>query len=204
MTQLILPSGRTLDTDLMDGLTIEDVAAVLAKIERWRGMLSPSHSVCSHSVNVALLLLDRYQHPGIALLGLLHDLDEVFVGDIPAPIKAVLVDESALEMWAERALFQLLPDELFHALLALAGRECVRAAVRCADLDVTQQEVAASGKHTNAQEALHKVVVGEGAAAFDGGCISANFGDHSEEEFVNMFRNLVEQFNAVRKHAKGK
>lgn len=200
-----MPSGLQVDTDTMYPLTIEDVAATLAGIVRWRGLLADNHTVCSHSVNVALLLLDRYQHPGLGLLGLLHDIDEVFVGDIPAPLKAALVDEEELNGFAHRATDALLADaDTAHALWLLSEKESVRAAVRCADYDVGLHEVASASAFTNAQAAFRAAVVGGSNDAFDGGCALPTFGAHSEEEFVNMFRNLVEQFNAARKSAQRK
>jgi hypothetical protein len=68
--------------DLSD-LTVEEVAVSLSRLYRWRGSIPVS--VGQHSV-----LLARYAE-GLptARWCLMHDATEVFVGDMPSPLKAL-------------------------------------------------------------------------------------------------------------------
>lgn len=64
---------------------IDTVAHALASKNRWCGQAKVfGYSVAEHSVRVSRLFTDR----SVALHGLLHELDEVFLPDMPGPLKA--------------------------------------------------------------------------------------------------------------------
>lgn len=75
------------------------IAGSLAQITRFlgHGLLNAPLSVAAHSLLVAHLLeLGGYPRSCV-LLGLLHDAHEAFVGDCPAPLKAMLTEYRVIE-----------------------------------------------------------------------------------------------------------
>jgi hypothetical protein len=69
-------------------ISIHDIAVALARIPRWGGRTRDgmgAYSVTEHSVMVSQLC-----HPENALVGLLHDAPEAYLGDIPSPLKRQL------------------------------------------------------------------------------------------------------------------
>jgi len=68
----------------VDGRTI---ANALAKMCRFNGHVHEFYSVAEHSVHVAGLVYARTGDETKALWGLLHDAPEVYLSDIPKPVK---------------------------------------------------------------------------------------------------------------------
>lgn len=71
-------------------IRIFDIALSLSRVARWGGRTSPDktfYSVAEHSVRVSQLC--RPEH---ALLGLLHDAPEAYLGDVISPLKRKLKD----------------------------------------------------------------------------------------------------------------
>jgi hypothetical protein len=66
-------------------VSIADIAHALAAVNRFNGHTSTPYSVAQHSVLVSRQL-DDYG-AAIALVGLLHDASEAYLGDIPRPLK---------------------------------------------------------------------------------------------------------------------
>lgn len=79
-----------LDSDRTDDVFIEDIAYSLARTYRFNGHTRRPICVAEHSLRVESILHGQGATPRIRLLGLLHDATEAYVGDIPAPAKAML------------------------------------------------------------------------------------------------------------------
>lgn len=124
-----LTSGQPLELDFITShLRIEDVAASLAKINRFAGATRVPYSVAQHSVHVSKLVKRMGGSWKDSLAGLMHDAEEIAVGDIPTPSKAFIGVDSGriglIQACIEESLFGhvLGSDEIVrHAdLVALA------------------------------------------------------------------------------------
>ena len=84
-------SGTMIDPTSAVGraeVRIDDIAHALSLICRYGGHIPEFYSVADHSLNVlerlvAMGITDRR----ILLMGLLHDAEEAYLGDMPSPIK---------------------------------------------------------------------------------------------------------------------
>ena len=103
-----LPTGNviTLHQPSTYKFEIEEIAKLLARVKRFNGW---GISVAGHSTIVANILFYLTGNPHIALLGLLHDAQEGYVGDIATPVKALVSNQwERLEKSIHREiLFQL-------------------------------------------------------------------------------------------------
>lgn len=68
-----------------EDVSLFDIAAHLARINRFNGATREPYSVAQHSVLVSELV-----PPSLALIGLLHDASETYTGDISRPMKRAL------------------------------------------------------------------------------------------------------------------
>lgn len=86
MTYIRTHSGHTFEMSLLADNTrricLDDIATSLAKQCRFNGHVPGFYSVAEHSVIVSYLV-----PPELALLGLLHDAAEAYLGDIVSPVK---------------------------------------------------------------------------------------------------------------------
>ena len=73
-----------------EAILLADIAHALARQCRYGGHVSSWYSVAEHSVLVSTLV-----PPADALWGLLHDSDEAYLPDLPAPIKRAFPDYQA-------------------------------------------------------------------------------------------------------------
>ena len=95
----ISPSGKRLHVlePRPEQIDIEDIASSLSKICRFGGMTRSFYSVAEHSVMVSHLV-----PPELALVGLLHDATEAYLGDVIRPLKQQLYEYRRIEgLWAE-------------------------------------------------------------------------------------------------------
>ncbi len=80
------------------------IAHALSNICRYGGHTSKFWSVAAHSIEVAECVLFMTGDKRAALHGLMHDASETFLGDIPAPIKPMLLNFKKWELAAEQAV----------------------------------------------------------------------------------------------------
>ncbi len=83
------------------------LAAALSKICHWNGRCEGFFSIAAHSIMVAVQC-----PPHLRLAGLLHDAPEVFLTDIPSPLKSLLPDYKVVEERFESVMTKAfgLPD----------------------------------------------------------------------------------------------
>jgi hypothetical protein len=74
----------------LDAITAEigEVAHSLSRICRFNGHTEATYSVAQHSLLVAQVVAET--HPDLAVVALLHDAHEAFLGDLSRPIKQLL------------------------------------------------------------------------------------------------------------------
>ena len=95
-------------------ITIEDVAFGLAYTARFRGQTRALraagkrcfYSVAEHCVRMTQAMLAEGCGERLALAGLMHELGEVPLGDLPSPAKMMLPAFKALENRLEAALWE--------------------------------------------------------------------------------------------------
>lgn len=78
---------------------IEEIATALSNICRYTGHVNSFYSVAEHSVLVSRLVPDN-----LALVGLLHDSSEAFVGDVSSPLKKLLPEYKKIEEDIQQAI----------------------------------------------------------------------------------------------------
>jgi hypothetical protein len=91
----------SLNTDSLEGLTIDNIAHALSMVNRFNGHTKFPYSVAEHSVHVASQL-----PPDLQLIGLLHDGSEAFIQDIPAPFKPYLPDYAVIEKQVQDRVYR--------------------------------------------------------------------------------------------------
>ena len=79
----------------------EDLTHTLAHLPRFGGALRTHYSVAQHSVLCAALVWQRTRDRNAALVALLHDAHEAYLGDIKGPVKALI------ETWAPGKLGEI-------------------------------------------------------------------------------------------------
>lgn len=102
MTWIQTYTGRAFDLvdPQPDMVHPEDLAHALSRLCRFTGHVKRFYSVAEHSIYVSELVPDEH-----SLWGLLHDGAEAYIGDVSAPLKALLPDYRAVEKRVEAAVF---------------------------------------------------------------------------------------------------
>lgn len=80
-----------------DAIDILDIAHALSNVCRYAGHTSMFYSVAEHSCIVADLLYQDHGNKELALMGLLHDAAEAYLGDVTRPLKLLLPNYPPLE-----------------------------------------------------------------------------------------------------------
>jgi 5'-deoxynucleotidase YfbR-like HD superfamily hydrolase len=132
MTWLQTINGKA--WDLLDpdpsAFDLEIACRMLARTYRYTGHTPYPYTVAQHSVYVGTIA--GALHPPARVYGLIHDLHEAYIGDLPSPIKRLVSGYDKIEAAAERAV-----------LLALGLPEPtpeIAQAVQAADLEMLRRE----------------------------------------------------------------
>ncbi len=97
-------------------IKLEEIFRGLALRNRWGAAATRPCSVLEHSIRVA----DRVP-PHLALSALLHDAAEAYLGDVPAPAKALMPDYRAIEERLQ-GVIDFKYDLVRHKLIVEADR----------------------------------------------------------------------------------
>lgn len=85
----------------VDDVSILDIARALSQINRYTGHTRVAYSVAEHSVRASKLVDHSY-----ALIALLHDAHEAYVGDMSRPLKALLPAYREIEQGVQRVVLE--------------------------------------------------------------------------------------------------
>lgn len=136
-------SGRDLILARPDAISIEDIAAHLAKINRFNGATAEPYSVAQHSCMVASILHQFGHDAATCLWGLLHDAHEAYLGDLTTPVQRHIFGDAdhgrniLPTPWEEAAAGL---DEAITRSLGLVVTKEMRTTVAKADLQAFANE----------------------------------------------------------------
>lgn len=102
---------------------IEDISIALGRTPRFGGHTRVPYTVVDHSYYVWKWVTTQTDSLDVQLAALLHDAQEAYLGDIPKPIKPLLVGFDVVEEVNQRAVaeaFGLDPDLFRHELVKKA------------------------------------------------------------------------------------
>ena len=128
-----LYSGRkfypgNLSPDMVD---IRDIAAALSKVCRFGGHTLRFFSVAEHSIVVSKLVKHYTKSDELALQGLLHDVQEAYVGDFPTPLKRYFPQLNQIQDMAwEACAAKLGQPAVLDPIVKQCDLECLTLEVR--------------------------------------------------------------------------
>lgn len=140
-----LPSGNVINlhNPSVYDYTVEEIADLLSKVKRFNGY---GIDVASHSLWVANTLFYLTGNPHITLLGLMHDAQEAYIGDIATPVKDVAGHSwRQLENAVSRAIMWKLNIKHEYSL----GAEALVKLVDQVSLKLELEELSRRGKYKN-------------------------------------------------------
>lgn len=107
-SRVMMSNGKLLDILDPDpnAIDISVIAQALSRQCRYNGHSSRFYSVAEHCVLVSELLEFDHDDQHLALIGLLHDAAEAFVGDIITPIKRMLPSFKPIEWRVQAAVYK--------------------------------------------------------------------------------------------------
>ena len=125
--------------------SIKEIARSQSRMTRFCGHTLEKYYLAEHSVSVAKLVMRVVKLPAgvtrttLGICGLLHDAAEVFVGDMPGPVKALpeMAGYRALDDRTQRAILRA-----FGIWLPAETRAEVDAIVDLADKEMCRKELA--------------------------------------------------------------
>lgn len=121
--------------------TVEQIANVLARINRFAGHWKRPVSVARHSIRVSKLLRDAGHDTETQLQGLFHDAAEAFTTDIPTPLKKLLSIKVPSTREQGRLSFEVFEDGMLHRIFDTLRIEWpLRQEVDKIDKRLTKQE----------------------------------------------------------------
>jgi hypothetical protein len=88
-----------LESPTADMIDHRDIALGLSRQARYNGFTNGYYSVAEHSILVASWLMRTKKNPELAILGLIHDAAEAYIGDMVTPIKQHL---PLYKIWEDR------------------------------------------------------------------------------------------------------
>lgn len=97
------------------------LARALSRINRYSGNGDRSVSVAQHSATLSLIVGDNLDDQRAALM---HDVPEIFTGDVPTPIKRLCPDLEVIDARIIRRIHEVyrIPMEAFVRIHELDGR----------------------------------------------------------------------------------
>lgn len=125
-------SGGRIDPHEVDSDLIElsDIVTTLSRLARWNGQGNDVITVAQHSCVVARYLAQNSPGVEYAVLGLLHDAHEAYIGDIIVPVSDMLPQINAVRAHFDSAIyrkFRVAPPTHEQALAIEAADRVVRA-----------------------------------------------------------------------------
>jgi hypothetical protein len=117
-------SGRFFDFHDMrpEDVSINDIAHALSMLCRFNGHVDKFYSVAQHSV-----LVSHHVQPEYALVGLMHDATEAYIGDMASPLKKQIPAFAEFEdkLWLIIAEKFNLPKELPDDVHQIDKKACL-------------------------------------------------------------------------------
>lgn len=110
---LLMRSGKIVDVHnfTKESFNINDVIHGLPYINRFAGQTSHIYSVAKHSINVHNACQSLGVNAPTRLFALLHDAAEIYIGDIPSPVKSKLPEVNKLEDTINQVILEVYKKE---------------------------------------------------------------------------------------------